>query len=125
MAGAYLERGKDLEREQKWAEAAVAYSKAHGLAPEAEHADAALAGHYFALGRALQAEGKDGAAVLRRAASLDPTRAETLARGSDADQAAVASVQTGSGHRWMLYVGVAGCAGALILLILGFAIRHR
>jgi hypothetical protein len=125
MAGAYLEHGKALEREQKWAEAAVAYSKAHGLAPEAERAGAALAGHYFALGRALQAEGKDGAAVLRRAASLDPARAESLARGSDADQEALASVPAGSGHRWMLYVGVAGCAGALILLILGVAIRQR
>lgn len=125
MAGAYLEHGKALEREQKWAEAAVAYSKAHGLAPEAEHAGAALAGHYFALGRTLQAEGKDGTAVLRRAASLDPARAETLARGSDADQEALGAVRAGSGQRWMLYVGVAGCAGALILIILGFAIRQR
>lgn len=125
MAGAYFERGQALEREKRWAEAAVAYSKAHGLAPEAERASAALAGHYFALGRALQADGKDGTVVLRRAASLDPARADALARGSDADQEAVGPVQASAGHRWMLYVGVAGCAGALILLILGVAVRQR
>lgn len=125
MAGAYFEHGQALEREKRWAEAAVAYSKAHGLAPEAERAGDALAGHYFALGRALQADGKDGTVALRRAASLAPARADTLARGSDADQEALGPVRAGSGHRWMLYVGVAGCAGALILLILGVAIRQR
>jgi tetratricopeptide (TPR) repeat protein len=125
MASAYLQHGKALEAEKKWREAAAAYSKAHGLAPEAEHASAALAGHYFALGRALQAEGKDGTAVLRRAAGMAAERAEALANGSDEDAAVLGPGHAGSGYRWMLYAGVAGCAGALVLLILGLAIRAR
>jgi tetratricopeptide (TPR) repeat protein len=125
MATAYFEHGQALERDKKWREAAAAYSKAHGLAPEAEHANTALAGHYFALGRVLQAEGKDGTAVLRRAVSLAPERAETLAQGSDEDVEVLGPARAASGHRWMLYAGVAGCAGALLLLILGVAVRHR
>lgn len=125
MATAYFQYGMALEREKKWREAAAAYSKAHGLAPEAEHANAALAGHYFALGRALQAEGKDGTTVLRRAAGMAPERAEALANGSDEDAAVLGPGHAGSGYRWMLYAGVAGCAGALVLLILGMAVRQR
>jgi tetratricopeptide (TPR) repeat protein len=125
MATAYYQHATALEREKKWREAAAAYSKAHGLAPAAEHANAALAGHHFALGRALQAEGKDGTAALRRAAGLAPERAEALANGSDEDVAALGPGHAGSAHRWMLYAGVAGCAGALFLLILGLAVRRR
>lgn len=125
MAEAFYQHGMALERDQAWREAAAAYSKAHGLAPEAEHAQAALAGHYFALGRALQAEGKDGTAALRRAAGLAPERAEALANGTDEDAAVLDPSHTGSGHRWMLYAGLAGCAGALVLLILGVAVRQR
>ena len=125
MATAYFQHGVALEREKKWPEAAAAYSKAHGLAPEAEHANAALAGHYFTLGRALQAEGKDATTVLRRAAGMAPERAEALANGSDEDIAALGPGHAASGRRWMLYAGVAGCAGALVFLILGLAIRQR
>jgi tetratricopeptide (TPR) repeat protein len=125
MATIYYQHGLALEREKKWREAAAAYSKAHGLAPEAEHANAALAGHYFALGRALQAEGKDGTTVLRRAAGMAPERAEALANGSDEDVAVLGPGHAGSAHRWMLYAGVAGCAAALVLLILGVAVRQR
>ncbi|HWN69301.1 MAG TPA: hypothetical protein VNM90_16790, partial [Haliangium sp.] len=125
MASAYVQHARALEREKKWREAAAAYSKAHGLAPEAEHASAALAGHYFALGRALQAEGKDGTTLLRRAAGMAPERAEALENGSDEDAAVLGPGRVGSEYRWMLYAGVAGCAGALVLLILGMAVRHR
>lgn len=124
MAAAYLEHGKALERAEAWRDAAAAYSKAHGLDSDAAHANAALAGHHFTLGKALEAEGKDGTAAFQRAASLDPGRAD------DAEDAAEASVVLGhtgaaSRQRWMLYAGVAGCAGALILFILGFAVRRR
>lgn len=124
MAAAYLEHGKALERAEAWRDAAAAYSKAHGLAPDGAHASAALAGHHFTLGKALEAEGKDGTAAFQRAAAIDPGRAD------EAEDAAETSVVLGragaaSKQRWMLYAGVAGCASALILFILGLAVRRR
>lgn len=122
MARAYLEHGKALEQQEKWSEAAAAYSKAQGLAPQAENADQVLAAHYHALGRALAAEGKDGSTAFRRAASLDATRDWSDSTGGvDASGRPLPA----SPGRWMLYAGLGGGAGAVILLILGLALRRR
>lgn len=120
MAPAYFEYGKALEKEGAWREASAAYSKAHGLDPKGEHAAQALAGHYFTLGKVLQAEGKDGTGAFRRAAALDPARAGGEAGGGSADGG-----PTASRGRWMLYAGLGGGAGALILFIVGMALRRR
>lgn len=124
MAGVYLEHGKALAKAQQWSEAAAAYSKAHGLAPQAEHANQALAAHYHALGEALETAGKDGGPAFRKAAALDPSRGWERDVG-DGGGSAHGSMRAGAPGRWMLYAGVGGGAGAIIFLILGMALRRR
>ena len=121
MAPAYFAYGKALEKEGQWHEASAAYSKAHGLDPKGEHAAQALAGHYFTLGKALEADSKDGTGAFRRAAALDPARARGEAGGADAAGPTASS----SRGRWMLYAGLGGGAGAIILFIVGMALRRR
>ncbi|HWU85973.1 MAG TPA: hypothetical protein VN253_01810, partial [Kofleriaceae bacterium] len=60
MAKVYARWGKQLEDKQQWAEASAAYSKAHGLDPKGPAANERLAAHHYALGKALEAQGKDG-----------------------------------------------------------------
>ncbi|WP_428264896.1 hypothetical protein [Haliangium sp.] len=118
MAPAYLEHAKLLEAAGSWREAAAAYSKAHGLAPDAPGADQALAAHHAALGKALEAEGKDGSLALGRAHGIDPETARRTAAGGSGG----ASVGP---PRWMMYAGVGALAGALLLLFLGVVARQR
>ncbi|MEM9493060.1 MAG: hypothetical protein AAGC55_28180 [Myxococcota bacterium] len=87
------------------------------MAPEADFAEDALASHYYALGKGIEADGGDGAAAFRQADSATPDGATLSARG----EAAAAQPE----GQWMLYSGIAGGAGALILLILGLAVRWR
>ncbi len=126
MAETYLAHGLALEREQAWREAAAAYSKAHALLPnDSAEAKAALAGHYYTLGKALAADGKASSTWLRRAAELDPERSANAATsgndsgGDDPDASSAPAV------RWMLYAGAAGCVGAIFLFILGVVVRQR
>lgn len=109
MAKLYLAWGKQLEAKQRWADAAGAYSKAHGLDPKSASANDALAAHHYTLGKALEAEGKDGGPDFRRAVALRP----------DYAPARTAALEVASGGRpfWMLYAA----AGAAVLAMVLFA----
>jgi tetratricopeptide (TPR) repeat protein len=119
MAPTYFGRAEALAAEGKWAEAAGLYSKAHGLDPEGPRATAALAAHYRALGKAMQAEGKDGGAALRKAAALSPQDDEVH------QEAAAAAVPAPGRPTWMLFAAGGAAAGAALLLLLGLARRSR
>ena len=103
MSVVYFDYAKQLEKAGKWAEAAAAYSKAQGLAPDGPHATDALAAHHYMLGKALEAQGKDGGPDYRKAIALKP----------DYAPAKEAAVRTSGGSKptWMLY-------GAVIAIIL-------
>ncbi|HEU4733056.1 MAG TPA: hypothetical protein VFT22_34420, partial [Kofleriaceae bacterium] len=116
MARLYLAWGKQLESRQKWAEAAAAYSKAHGLDPKGAGATEALAAHHFTLGKALEAEGKDGGPDFRRAVALKPDYAPARTAASEAS--------SGAGRpTWMLYT--AAVIAALAMLLFGAAMMRR
>jgi tetratricopeptide (TPR) repeat protein len=116
MAQVYFTYGKELEAKQKWAEAAAAYSKAHGLAPSGPNAVQALAAHHFTLGKSLEAAGKDGGPDFRKAVSLRP----------DYAPAKEAAVRASGGSRpvWMLYAAVCAAILALGLFAAGMARRR-
>ncbi|MCG8420025.1 MAG: hypothetical protein MJE77_19015 [Proteobacteria bacterium] len=116
IAPIYYQHAQLLAREGSWQQAAEAYSKAHGLDPDAEFAREALASHHFAVGKALEAAGKDGSAAFRQARESTPGDTRLSAQITERAQPP---------GRWMLYVGIAGGAGGLILLILGLAVRRR
>jgi tetratricopeptide (TPR) repeat protein len=115
MAKLYLASGKQLEGKRSWAEAAVAYSKAHGLDPKSPAATEALAAHHYTLGKALEGQGKDGGPEFRRAVALKP----------DYAPARTAAVEV-AGRRpvWMLYAA-AGAAVAAMVLFAAAMIRRR
>ena len=115
MAAAYLQHGKTLAGGGKWAEAAAAYSKAHGLDPTGERATHALASQHYALGKALEADGKDGSAQFRKAAELEPS--------NEVAQEAAAPGSTGGGT-WMLVLGGLALAGAAVFLGIGLMRRR-
>ncbi|HEY1815837.1 MAG TPA: hypothetical protein VGG74_25985 [Kofleriaceae bacterium] len=95
MAAIYFKLGRQLEQSSKWGEAAAAYSKADGLDPKGQNANDALAGHFYALGKSLEAQGKDGGPEFRRAIALRPDYAPAKSAAEHSD----------GGHRpiWLLY----------------------
>lgn len=106
MAPVYLRHAEARADAGAWREAAIAYGKAHSVAPEGEHAKEALSQHHYARGKATQAEGGDGSAEFARAEELGgPTAAA-------------------SDGRWLLLAGVAGLGTSLVLLFLGIARRR-
>jgi hypothetical protein len=109
MARLYLAWGKQLEGQQRWADAAAAYSKAQGLDPGGAAARDALAAHHYTLGKALEAQGKDGGPDFRRAVALKPDYAPARSAVREAAAAARPS--------WMLYAA----AGAAVLAMMLFA----
>lgn len=115
MAQVYFAHAKELQAKSKWPDAAAAYSKAHGLAPQAPNAVQALAAHHYTLGKALEAQGKDGGPDYRKAFALDPSYAPAKA----------AAVRTSGGSRpvWMLYA--AACAAILGLGLFAAAMVRR
>jgi tetratricopeptide (TPR) repeat protein len=113
MAAAYLAHADVLAKGGKWDDAAVAYSKAHGLDPTGDKANHALAAKHFALGKALEADGKDGGAEFRKAAAIEPHN-ETVAEAAAAKK---------SGPTWMLLAG--GGAALLAALFLGIGLMRR
>jgi tetratricopeptide (TPR) repeat protein len=115
MAQVYFAHAKELEAKQKWAEAAAAYSKAHGLATAGPNAIPALAAHHYTQGKALEALGKDGGPDFRKAVALRP----------DYAPAKEAAVRTSGGSRplWMLYASV--CAAILALGLFAAAMVRR
>lgn len=115
MATVYYAWGKQLEAKQSWADAAAAYSKAHGLAPKGVGANDALAAHHYTLGKALEADGKDGGADFRRAVALKPDYAPA--------QTAADRVDGPSRPVWMLYGAL--LAGAIAALLFAVAMKRR
>jgi tetratricopeptide (TPR) repeat protein len=114
MAKIYFARGKELLAAQKWADAAAACSTAHGLDPKGAQAIDALAAHHFALGKALEAQGKDGGPDFRRAVALRPDYAPAKAAAASSEHPR---------PQWMLYA--AACAAALALVLFGAAMVRR
>lgn len=114
MAHVYFAYGKQLEKSSKWADAAAAYSKAQGLAPQGPDANDALAAYHYTLGKSLEAQGKDGGPDFRKAMALKPDYAP-------AKEAAVRA-SGGSRPTWMLYAATiaallaAGAFGAAMVL---------
>lgn len=115
MATCYLAYGKELEKSSKWRDAAAAYEKASVLDPSGADAKTAQAGHDFALGKALEAEGKDGGAALRRAVALAP--------GYASDKKAAEAMTEGQPSPWLLYA--AGAAALLALVFFAVGMRRR
>jgi hypothetical protein len=106
MARLYLAWAKQLETQQRWADAAAAYSKAHGLDPAGGSANEALAAHHFTLGKALEGQGKDGGPDFRRAVALKP----------DYAPARSAAVEVAGGRpAWMLYAAAVAAIAAMVL----------
>jgi tetratricopeptide (TPR) repeat protein len=110
MAPLYFRYAKQLEAKQQWNEAATAYSKAHGLDPTGKTATDALAAHHYTLGKALEAQGKDGGPDFRRAIALKPGYAPAEDAAEIAETGGAPSRPT-----WMLYAAIltAGIAGVL------------
>jgi tetratricopeptide (TPR) repeat protein len=116
MAALYARWAKQLEDKQQWAEASAAYSKAHGLDPKAKDANARLAAHHYALGKALEAQGKDGGPDYRRAVALAPSYAQA--------QSAAERTTPGAGRpTWMLFAAIIAAAAAMGLF--GAAMLRR
>ncbi len=117
MATIYAAWGKQLEADKKWPDAAAAYSKAHGLDPKGKLATHALAAHHYALGKSLEASGKDGGPDYRKAIALEPDYAPA--------QSAAADSPSGNGRRpvWMLYAAL--IAGGLAALLFAVAMARR
>jgi hypothetical protein len=112
MAQVYLDYGESLVQASKWREASRAFGKANAVAPEGPLAGKALQRHHEARGRALESEGKSGAVEMARASEI---RAD-LAR---------AAVSSSPPQRWMLFAGIGGGVGGLLLLAIGLAWRRR
>ena len=115
MAKIYFAAAKKLEADKKWADASAAYSKANGLDPKGDKATEALAAYHYTLGKALEAQGKDGGPDFRKAVALRPDYAP-------AKSAAHAAEMRGK-PVWMLYLAGFAAAGALALL--GVAMMRR
>lgn len=115
MAGVYGRWAKQLEDRQQWAEASAAYSKAHGLDPQAPQAARRLAAHHHALGKALEAQGKDGGPDFRRAVALSPDYAPA--------QAAAERTTPPGRPTWMLMAAVV--AAVIAMALFGVALLRR
>jgi hypothetical protein len=117
MAKVYFAWGKQLEGKAQWADASAAYSKAAGLDPTGPNATNALAAHHFTLGKALEAQGKDGGPSFRRAIALRPD----YAPAKTAEKLSASA--TAGKPVWMLYA--AGGAGVLAVLLLAVGLARR
>jgi hypothetical protein len=117
MAKLYLAWGKQLEAKPSWADAAAAYSKAHGLDPSGPSATDALAAHHVALGKALEADGKDGGPEFRRAVALRPD--------SGPARAAAQAAATRDRPLWMLVAAAGAALAAMVLFALAMMMRRR
>jgi hypothetical protein len=116
MANVYLAYGKELEGKSKWGDAASAYSKAHGLAPDGPNAVNAIAAYHYTLGKSLEAQGKDGGPDFRKAVAYRP----------DYAPAKEAAVRVSGKKRpvWMLYAAAVAMLAALGLFAAAM-IRRR
>jgi len=119
MAAIYASWGKSLEEKQQWPEAAAAFSKAHGLDPKGAGATHALAAHHFAMGKALEAQGKDGGPDFRKAVALEPDYAPSAADSSSSGIDA-----PGKRPVWMLYAAIVAAVLAMALFAVAM-VRRR
>lgn len=117
MANVYLAYAKQLEGKSKWGDASAAYSKAHGLAPQAPSAVDALAAHHYTLGKSLEAQGKDGGPEFRAAIALRPNYAPA--------QEAAVRASGGSKPVWMLYAAFLAILGAAGMFAVAMMRRRR
>lgn len=119
MAAIYASWGKQLAEKQQWLDAAAAFSKAHGLDPKGKTATHSLAAHHFAMGKALEAQGKDGGPDFRKAVALEPDYAPSAAESSSSSIAA-------SGKRpvWMLYAAIVAAITAMALFAVAMMRRR-
>lgn len=116
MAAVYFAQGKALQDKQQWAAASAAYSKAQGLDPKGAQATDALAAHEFTLGKALEADGKDGGPNFRKAIALRPDFAPAKAAERD--------VEDKGKPQWLLYIAALAAAVAAALFALGMLKRR-
>jgi tetratricopeptide (TPR) repeat protein len=114
MAPTYLTFAAQREAAGEWEAAARAYSKVHGLDPTGAGANHALARYHFALGKQLEAAGKDGGPEFKLAAQLEPADPEVK-------QAAAPPAKA---RPWLLYAG-GGVGGLALLLLLIGVVRRR
>jgi hypothetical protein len=115
MAALYARWAKQLESKQQWAEASAAYSKSHGIDPKDPAAAHRLAAHHYALGKALEAQGKDGGPDYRRAVALSPDYASA--------QSAAERTTPAGRPTWML--AAAAVAALIALALFGAAMLRR
>ena len=115
MSKIYLAYAKQLEGKNQWNDASAAYSKAHGLDPKGGDAVNALAASYYTLGKALEAQGKDGGPDFRRAVQLRPDYAPA--------KTAEHEVEVRGRPVWMLYG--AGLAAAAAAALFAFGMLRR
>jgi hypothetical protein len=113
----YLALAAQHAKAEDWNQAAAAYGKAFGVAPHGAQGVDAEAGHEYALGKAIEAAGKDGGAHFRRAVALKPDYAPA--------QEAAARTATPADRPWLLYAAVAGALLALGFLGAGLVLRRR
>lgn len=115
MSSIFAAHGKAKEGDGTWQLAAESYAAAADLSASDEKRKTLLAAHYYALGKAQEATGKDGGAAYRNAMALRP-------QSPSAQKAAIA---VGAAHnpRWMLGAA-AGLAGAALVLAV-LALRRR
>ncbi|HEY6180561.1 MAG TPA: hypothetical protein VIX73_39235, partial [Kofleriaceae bacterium] len=107
IARLYFAWGKQLESKQRWSDAAIAYSKAQGVDPGGASSQDALAAHHYTLGKALEAEGKDGGPDFRRAVALKPDYAPA--------RSAAREVASSGRPSWMLYAAAGAAVAAMVL----------
>lgn len=112
----YLQLARNHEKEGKWREAATAFGKAHGVDPTGPEAVDAEAGREYALGKALEADGKDGSANFRRAVALKPDYAPA--------RSAAARDLPRTDRPWLLYAAAVGLALAIGFLFVGLRRRR-
>lgn len=116
-AAIYLAHARALEKEARWDGAAASYGKAHGVDPKGAHAVDAEAGREYALGKSLEAAGKDGSANFRRAAALKPDYAPAAAAAAAAEPPRRKPV--------LLWSAVAAAVVAAALLAFGLYTNRR
>ncbi len=121
MAPVYYAQAQKLAAEKQWKAAAGLYSKANGLDPKGPQSTEALAAHYYAMGMALEADGKDGGASFRKAIELVPDYAEA----KQAEIEAASDDAPAGPPRWPLYAAGAVALAALAMLAIGVMARRR
>jgi tetratricopeptide (TPR) repeat protein len=112
----YLQLARTHEKAGTWLDAATAFGKAYGVAPTGPEAVDAQAGREYALGKALEAAGKDGSANFRRAVALKPDYAPA--------KAAAAKDLPRQSRPWLLYSAAVGLSLAIGFFVVGLRRRR-